>query len=130
MCTFYCFLRKKRCSLLPVGAEFTHLAAHSSKRSNFFSAIILVCLGNTQKNKTARQIALLLVLLEWTFDSYWWIGPISSLTSSNVDTRRINSTTRTKNSAVLWWLLWYLVTLYNSNNFAVSVYVSKQSFPN
>ena len=59
-----------------------------------------------KKNKTARQTAFLLVLLVWTFDSYWWIGPISSITSSKVYTKRINNTTQTRNLIVLRWLLW------------------------
>ena len=99
------------------GNRCTHLAAHSSKRLNPLSVIILVCVGNTQKNKIERQTPSSLVLLVWTFDSYWWIGPISSITSSNVYTKRINNTTQTRNAAVLWCLLWYQVTLYNSNIF-------------
>ena len=112
------------------GNRCTHLAAHSSKRLNPLSVIILVCVGNTHKNKIERQTPSSLVLLVWTFDSYWWIGPISSITSSNVYTKRINSTTQTRNSTVLWWLLWYQVILYNSNIFGISINVSKQSFPN
>ena len=41
----------------------THLAAHSSKRLNPLSVTILVCIGNTQKRKTGRETASLLVLL-------------------------------------------------------------------
>ena len=64
------------------------------------------------------------------FYNYWWIGPILSITSSNIYTKRINSTTQTMNSTVLWWLLWYQVILYHPNIFAISIDVSKQSFPN
>ena len=112
------------------GNRCTHLAAHSSKRLNSLSIIILVCLGNTHKNKTARQTASSLVLLVKTFDSYWWIGPISSITSSNVYTKRINNTAQTRNSTVLWWLLWYQIALNNSSIFGISENVSKQFFPN
>ena len=87
---------RKRCA---------HLTAHSLKRLSLLSVIILVCLGNTQK-KTARQTTLPLVLLVYNFDSYWWIGPISSITLSNVNTKRINNKTQTSNSTVLWWFLW------------------------
>ena len=31
---------------------------------------------------------------------------------------------------MLWWLLWYQVTLYNSNILGISIDVSEQSFPN
>ena len=34
------------------------------------------------------------VLLVLSFDSYWWIGPISSIALSNVYTRRSNTTTQ------------------------------------
>ena len=112
------------------GNRCTHLAAHSSKRLNPLSVIILVCVGNTQKNKIERQTPSSLVLLVWTFDSYWWIGPISSITASNAYTKRSNNTTKARNSTVLWWLLWYQITLYNSNVFGISINVSKKSFPN
>ena len=93
--------------------------------------ILLACLDNTQKNKTARQIiGSPLVLLVWTFDNYWRIGPISSINSSIIYTKRINSTAQTRNSTVLWWLLWYEVILYNSSIFGISINVFKQSFPN
>ena len=59
--------------------------------------------------------ALPLVLLVWRFDSHWWIGPISSITSSNVYNNRINNATQTRNSTALWRLLLYQVTLYYSN---------------
>ena len=55
---------------------------------------------------------------------------ISMPRSSNVYIKRINSTIQTRNSTVLWWLLWYQVILYNSNIFGISINVSKQSFPN
>ena len=55
---------------------------------------------------------------------------ISMPQSSNVYIKRINSTIQARNSTVLWWLLWYQVTLYNSNIFWTSVNVSKQTFPN
>ena len=71
-----------------------------------------------------------LVLLVWTFDSYWWIGPISLITSWNVYTKRINSTKRTRNSTLLWRLLWYQVIISNSNIFWISINVFQQSFPN
>ena len=45
------------------GNRCTNLVAHSSKRLNPLSVIILVCLGNTRKNKSARQTALPLFLL-------------------------------------------------------------------
>ena len=104
------------------GNRCIHLSGHLSKRLNPLSIIILACLCNTQKNKTERQTASSLVLI--------WIGPISSITSSNVYTKRINNTTQTRNSTVLWWLLWYQVTLYNSNIFGISINASEQSFPN
>ena len=58
-----------------------------------------------------------------------WIWPISSITSSIVYTKRINKTTKTGNSTVLWWLLWNQITLNNSNIFGISINVSEQSFP-
>ena len=48
----------------------------------------------------------------------------------DIYTKRINNTTQTRNSTVLWWLLGYQVTLYYSNIFGISINVSKQSFPN
>ena len=55
---------------------------------------------------------------------------ISMPQSSNVYIKRINSTIQTRNSTVLWWLLWYQAILYNSNIFWISINVFKQSFPN
>ena len=123
MCTFYCPPKKMRCSS-SWGGRCIHLAAHSSKRLHLLSVTKLVCLGNTQENKTTSS----LVLLAWNFNRYWWLWPISSITSSNIIyTQRINNTTQKRNSTVLWWLLWYQVTLYNSN---ISINNSEQSFPN
>ena len=52
----------------------------------------------TKPFSVIRQIASSLVLLLSTFDSYWWIGPTPSITSTNVYTKRINSATQTRNS--------------------------------
>ena len=106
------------------GNRCTNLEAHSSKRLNPLCVIILVCLSNTWKSKTAGQTVLSLVILVKTFDSYWWIGSIASITSSNVYVKIINTTTQTKNQTVLWWLLWYQVTLYNSSIFGIPVSLS------
>ena len=40
----------------------THLAAHSSERLNSLYVIVIVCLGNTSKNKTVKTTASSLVL--------------------------------------------------------------------
>ena len=45
------------------GNRCTQIATHSSKQFNPFSVILLVCLGNTQKNKTAGQTASSLFVL-------------------------------------------------------------------
>ena len=39
-----------------LGDRCTHLAAHSSERLNSLYVIVIVCLGNTSKNKTVRQL--------------------------------------------------------------------------
>ena len=52
-----------------VSPTCTHLTANSSKKIKPF-VIILVCVSNTEKNKTAKQIASSLVLVVYTFDSY------------------------------------------------------------
>ena len=79
------------------GDRSTHLAAYSSKRLNLLSVIILVWLCNTWK-QAARQTASSLVVLVLTFDSYWWIRPISSITLSNLYTKRANNISQTSNS--------------------------------
>ena len=58
MRTFYCPPKKKRCSS-SWGGRCTHLAAHSSKRLHLLSVTKLVCLGNTQENKTTSSLVLL-----------------------------------------------------------------------
>ena len=42
------------------GDRYTHLAEHSSKRLHPLSVIILLCLGNTEENKTASSLVVLL----------------------------------------------------------------------
>ena len=70
-----------------------------------------------------------LCLIVMNMSSYWWIGPISSITFWNVYTKRTN-TTQKRNSTGLWWLFWDQVTLYNSNIFGILINVSEQCFPN
>ena len=117
------------------GNRCTHLAPHSSKRLNPLSIIILVCLSNIYIKKQDCKTNCFIIgppSLDFWY-SYWWIGPISSITSSHVYTKWINSTTQTRNSAALWWLLWYQVILYSPNIFGISIFfvsqdIFKQSF--
>ena len=114
ICTFYCPSGE---DVHPSswGNRCTHLAAHASvihKKTRVQDKLLRHCFSYCR------------------IDSYWWIGPISSIASSNDYTKRINNTTQTRNSTVLCSLLWYLSTLYHSNIFGISINVSEQSFPN
>ena len=55
--TFYCPLRKKRCTLLPEGTESTHSAVHSSKRTFVCHYITMLrLLLNWKKHKQGIQL--------------------------------------------------------------------------
>ena len=89
-----------------------HRAAHSSKRLNPLSAIILLYPGSISKKPDFRVISLSLILPLYAFDT----NVIAEF-----------GATQTKNLSVLWCLYSEEVALCSSKFFGVSINISEQS---
>ena len=99
--------------LLPGGTvKFRYRPAHSSKRLNTLSAIILLYLGNISNKPDFRVISLSLILPVYAFDT----NVIAEF-----------GATQTKNLGVLWCFYSDQVALCSSNFFGVSINISEQS---
>ena len=100
-------------TLLPKGTvKCRHQAAHSSKRLNLLSAIILQYLGNISKKTDFRVIFLSLILPVYAF----YTNVVAEF-----------GATQTKNMSVLWCLYSDQVALCSSKFFGVSINISEQS---
>ena len=73
-----------------------------------------------EKNEIARQTVSSLVLLMLTFDSYWWIGPISSILYQ-MSTLGVAIIQHKQGIQLCYGSYYDTVTIYNSNVFGSSI---------
>ena len=73
-----------------------------------------------EKNEIARQTVSSLVLLMLTFDSYWWIGPISSILYQ-MSTLGVAIIQHKQGIQLCYGSYYDTVTIYNSNIFGSSI---------